>query len=35
MNDLSHKLGTAMHDSMAATAAMTFEKFASEQFKYK
>ena len=35
MDDLAHQLGTAMHDSMAATAKMTFEEFSSTQFKYK
>jgi len=35
LNTRSHALGSAMHDSMAATAKMTFEEFAAAQFKYK
>ena len=35
MNELSHKLGTAMADSMAATARMTYQDFASIKFKYQ
>jgi len=35
LDDLAHKLGTAMSESMAATAGMTFEQFSLNQFKYK
>jgi len=34
MNDLSRALATAMAESMAATAKMTFKEFAANQFKY-
>jgi len=35
LDELAHKLGTAMAESMSATAGMTFEEFSSNQFKYK
>jgi hypothetical protein len=35
LDELAHKLGTAMSESMSATAGMTFEEFSSNQFKYK
>jgi len=35
LDNLAHRLGTAMHESMATTAKMTYEEFSSSQFKYK
>jgi hypothetical protein len=35
IDELSHALGSAMQDSMAATAKSTFQEFAANQFHYK
>ena len=35
LNDLALNLGTAMHESMASSAKMTYEEFSSNQFKYE
>jgi hypothetical protein len=35
MNNRSRALATAMAESMAATANMTFKEFSANQFKYK
>ena len=34
LNELLHQLGTAMANSMAATAQMTYEEFSANQFQY-